>query len=130
MNKNQYEHLANHIFKSSLEVHRQMGPGLLESVYEYCLEKELLMNGIRVQRQVKIPLYYKGTALDKNFRIDLLIENEILIEIKAVEYLLPVHQAQIISYLKITDKMLGFLINFNVVLLKNGFKRVVNNYFI
>jgi len=129
MTKEQYEYFATKIFQSSLEVHKQMGPGLLESVYEFCLEKELTINGIHVQHQVQVPLYYKGIELNKDFRIDLLVENEIIIEIKAVDILLPVHHAQIISYLKLTDKRLGFLINFNVALMKDGFKRVVNNYF-
>ncbi len=129
MTKEQYEYFATKIFQSALEVHKQMGPGLLESVYEFCLEKELLINGIHVQHQVQVPLYYKGIDLEKEFRIDLLVENEIIIELKAVDILLPVHHAQIISYLKLTDKRLGFLINFNVALMKDGFKRVVNNYF-
>ena len=129
MTKEQYEYFATKIFQSALEVHKQMGPGLLESVYEFCLEKELLINDIHVQHQVQVPLYYKGIDLEKEFRIDLLVENEIIIELKAVDILLPVHHAQIISYLKLTDKRLGFLINFNVALMKDGFKRVVNNYF-
>ena len=105
-----------------------MGPGLLESVYEICLAKELYLRGINTQRQVFLPLYYRGEVLNKDFRIDLLVEDEIIIEIKASEILLPVHHAQIISYLKLADKRLGFLINFNVPLLKNGFKRFVNNF--
>ena len=105
-----------------------MGPGLLESVYEICLAKELYLRGIKTQRQVFLPLYYRGEVLNKDFRIDLLVEDEIIIEIKASEILLPVHHPQIISYLKLADKRLGFLINFNVPLLKNGFKRFVNNF--
>jgi len=86
------------------------------------------MRNIRVANQVYLPLFYKGIELEKNFRLDLLVENEIIIEIKTVEYILPVHEAQIISYLKLADKRLGLLINFNVSLLKNGFKRYVNNF--
>ena len=101
---------------------------MLESVYELCLAKELGIRSIKYERQVFLPLYYRGEDLNKEFRIDLLVEDEIIIEIKAVEFLLPVHEAQIISYLKLADKKLGFLINFNVPLLKNGFRRFVNNF--
>ncbi|KOH43973.1 hypothetical protein NC99_31890 [Sunxiuqinia dokdonensis] len=105
-----------------------MGPGLLESVYELCLLKELQIRGIKASNQVPVPLFYKSENLNKDFRIDLLVENEIIIELKAVDYILPVHEAQIISYLKLTGKKLGLLINFNVPLLKDGFKRYVNNF--
>lgn len=128
MNKEQFEYLANQIFNASLEVHKHLGPGLLESVYEYALLKEFEMRNIFVQRQVKVPLYYKGTNTGKDFFIDILVENEIILELKALEGVLPVHEAQLISYLKLADKKMGFLINFNVPLLKNGFRRFVNNY--
>ncbi len=105
-----------------------MGPGLLESVYEYCLVKELKSRDIIAEHQVFVPLFYKEEKLSKDFRNDILVENAIIIEIKAAELLLPVHKAQIISYLKLTEKQLGFLINFNVPLLKQGFKRFVNNF--
>ena len=105
-----------------------MGPGLLESVYELCLRKELQLRGIKSEQQVILPLFYKGHEISKDFRIDLLVEKEIVVEIKAVEAILPVHQAQLISYLKLADKRLGFLINFNVSLLKDGFHRFVNNF--
>ena len=120
--------LAAQVLDASIEVHRQMGPGLLESVYEYCLWKELGLRGIFAQRQVQVPLFYKGEALEKDYRIDVLVENEIIIEIKSVDVILPVHEAQIISYLKLAGKRLGFLINFNAPLLKQGFRRFVNNY--
>ncbi len=120
--------MAKQILDASVFVHKEMGPGLLESVYELCLAKELSLRGIQVQRQVFLPLYYRGQEINKDFRIDLLIENEIIIEIKAVDVVLPVHEAQIISYLKLADKRLGFLINFNVPLLKNGFRRFVNDF--
>ncbi len=100
-----------------------MEPGLLESVYEACLAKELTSRMIKTQTQVRLPLFYRGEEFSKEFRIDLLIENEIIIEIKAVDIVLPVHHAQVISYLN-----LGFLINFNVPFLKNGFKRFVNDF--
>lgn len=105
-----------------------MGPGLLESVYEYCLVKELQLRNVDCLTQVAVPLVYKGYELTKDFRIDILVSNEIIIEVKAVDFVLPVHEAQIISYLKLADKRLGILINFNVPVLKEGFKRFVNNF--
>ena len=128
MLKSEYERLSHEILDSPLSVHKEMGPGLLESVYQYCLVQELRSRNIYIQEQIAVPLYYKGQILEKDFRLDLLVAEEIIIEIKAVEILLPVHQAQIISYLKLADKRLGFLINFNVPLLKSGFRRFVNNY--
>ncbi|HAM98196.1 MAG TPA: GxxExxY protein [Marinilabiliales bacterium] len=124
----EYNRLSGIILHSSIEVHKEMGPGLLESVYEICLEEELIRRGIKCQRQVIIPLCYKGKELSKDFRIDILVENEIIIEVKAVEYILNVHEAQIISYLKISNKKLGFLINFNEALVKEGFHRFVNGF--
>ena len=105
-----------------------MGPGLLESVYEMCLLKELQLRNISAESQVGIPLQFKGFDLLKEYKIDILVEKEIIIELKAVDTILPVHQAQLISYLKLADKRMGFLINFNVLLIKNGFKRFVNDY--
>lgn len=128
MLKSEYERLSHEILDSSLSVHKEMGPGLLESVYQYCLVNELRSRNVFVQEQVSVPLFYKNQILDKDFRLDLLVAEEIIIEIKAVEVILPVHEAQIISYLKLADKRLGFLINFNVPLLKSGFRRFVNNY--
>jgi GxxExxY protein len=128
MTKTEYNRLAKQIVDSSYHVHLEMGPGLLESVYEFCLADELRSRGIFVQEQVCIPLVYKGRNLNKDFRLDLLVEKEIIIELKAAEYILPVHEAQIISYLKLADKRLGFLINFNVQLIKDGLRRFVNNY--
>ncbi|MFZ1263506.1 MAG: GxxExxY protein [Chitinophagaceae bacterium] len=128
MNKEQFEYLATQIFQAALEVHKTMGPGLLESVYEFALVKELQLRNIYVQYQVKVPLFYKGHDTGKEFFIDLLVENEIVIEVKSVDALHPVHQAQLLSYLKLADKRLGFLININVTLVKEGFKRMVNNY--
>jgi GxxExxY protein len=128
MNKEEYNNISKQILDASIRVHKEMGPGLLESVYEHCLMKELDLRKIKTENQVFLPLNYRGYELNKDFRIDLLVENEIIIEIKAVEVLLPVHEAQIISYLKLADKQLGFLINFNVPLLKNGFKRFVNGF--
>ena len=129
MDKDQYEYLAKQVFQAALEVHKTLGPGLLESVYEYALVKELQLRNIQVIYQQKIPLFYKGNNTGKEFFIDILVENEVVIEVKSCEEgMRPVHQAQLLSYLKLADKKLGFLINFNVVLLKDGFKRLVNNY--
>ena len=128
MEKGRYEFIAKQIFESSLDVHREMGPGLLESVYEECMYNELRSRKLYVERQIFLPLVYKGKELMKEFRLDLLVEHEIIIEIKAVEIALPVHSAQIISYLRLADKKMGFLINFNVALIKNGFRRFVNGY--
>jgi len=111
-----------------MEVHREMGPGLLESVYQLCLMKELQNRGIKVEKEVSVPLFYKSEKLEKEFRIDFLVENEIILELKTVDDILPVHEAQIISYLKMTGKKLEFLINFNVPLMKEGFYRYVNNF--
>jgi len=105
-----------------------MGPGLLESVYEMCLIRELQLRNIFTECQVAIPLQFKGFALSKEYKIDILLEKELIIELKSVEALLPVHEAQLISYLKLADKRMGFLINFNVPIIKSGFKRFVNNY--
>lgn len=128
MTKDRFELLAYEIFHASLEVHKTLGPGLLESIYEYALLKEFELRKINVQYQVKVPLIYKGYPTKKEFYLDLLVESEIILEIKAVEGLLPVHHAQLLSYLRLTDKRLGFLINFNVELLKQGFKRMVNKF--
>ncbi|TAL42055.1 MAG: GxxExxY protein [Chitinophagaceae bacterium] len=116
------------MFQAALEVHKTLGPGLLESVYEYALVKELQLRNIEVLYQVKVPLFYKGYDTGKEFFIDIQVENEIVIEVKSVDVIHPVHQAQLFSYLKLSNKRLGFLINFNVPLLKDGVKRMVNNY--
>ncbi len=128
MNKEKLNAIARQIVDASVSVHKEMGPGLLESVYEYCLLKELENRGIKAINQVSVPLFYKGELLTKDFRIDILVENEIILELKAVEIILPVHEAQIISYLKLADKKLGFLLNFNVEIMKNGIRRFVNNF--
>ncbi len=120
--------LSSIILDSSISVHKEMGPGLLESVYQQCLAKELELRRIEFAECVPVPLVYKGIQLNKDYIIDLLVENEIVLELKAVEGLLPVHEAQLISYLKLANKRLGFLINFNVPLIKQGFRRFVNGF--
>ena len=128
MNRDKLNILSKEILDAAIAVHREMGPGLLEAVYQQCLVKELRMRNILVEVMVSVPLVYKGQVLHKDYIIDILVENEIILELKAIEAILPVHEAQIISYLKLAKKRLGFLINFNVPLLKNGFKRFVNNF--
>ncbi len=128
MNNHVLNRLSKEILLSSIEVHQNLGPGLLESIYELCLLKELHSKNIRVENQVFLPVLYKGEDLRKDFRIDLLVEREIIVEIKAVDTIISVHEAQIISYLKLADKKLGFLVNFNVPKLKMGFRRFVNNF--
>jgi GxxExxY protein len=113
------------IVHCALTVHKELGPGLLESVYEACLIKELTDNGWSVRRQVPMPIYYKGEKLNVDFRIDLLVEEKVIIELKAVEIMLPVFNAQLLTYLKLSEKKLGLLINFNVALLKEGIKRII-----
>ena len=128
MEKRAFEYYAKQIVDAGYRVHKELGPGLLETVYLFCFIEELKLRGIKAEQEVHLPLYYLGTKLNKDFRIDILVENEIIIEIKAVEKLLPVHIAQLISYLKLSDKRLGFLINFNVPVYKEGIHRYVNNY--
>ena len=120
--------ITGQILDSCIAVHKEMGPGLLESIYEECLLKEFEIRDIKAINQVPIPLYYKSSRLSKDFRIDILVEDEVVIEIKSCESMLPVYEAQIISYLKLTDKRVGILVNFNVKYLKDGYKRFVNNF--
>lgn len=120
--------LSSIVLDASVSVHKEMGPGLLESIYQQCLAQELEFRHLEFAQGVPIPLVYKGVQLNKDYIIDLMVEDEIVIELKAVEGLLPVHEAQLISYLKLANKRLGFLINFNVPLLKQGFRRFVNGF--
>jgi GxxExxY protein len=126
MERNELEELAKKIVNAAFEVHKSIGPGLLESVYRYCLMDELNSHQVSAVSEYDLKLVYKNRTLDKGFRLDILVENEVIIELKSVDFLLPVHYAQIISYLKLADKRLGFLINFNVPVLKDGIKRFVN----
>ena len=128
MNSEQINKFGALILDSSIEVHKQLGPGLLESVYELSLFKELSSRKVKAQRQVPIPVLYKGEDLNAEFKIDILVENEIVIELKAVEIILPVHKAQLLTYLRLSEKRLGYLINFNVPKLVDGFNRIVNNF--
>ena len=126
--REQLNSLSSIILNASISVHKEMGPGLLESVYQECLAEELELRRISFSQCVPVPLVYKGKQLNKDYVIDFLVENEIIIELKAIEGILPVHEAQLISYLKLANKCLGFLINFNVPLIKHGFRRFVNGF--
>ncbi len=128
MEKETYNALSAVIYDSAVEAHKKMGPGLLEAVYHICLIKELQIRKVACSAEVAIPLVYKGLELNKSYVIDILVEDEIILELKTVDAILPVHEAQIISYLKLADKKLGFLINFNEPLLKFGFRRFVNGF--
>ena len=119
--------LSKIVFDCALKVHQVLGPGLLESAYEECLFYELKKIGLNVQKQKALPLIYEEVKLDIGYRIDIIIENKLILEIKSVEALNDIHFAQLLTYLKLTDCKLGMLINFNVTLIKNGIRRVVNN---
>jgi GxxExxY protein len=119
------EAIGRSIFESALAVHRALGPGLLESAYEACLAYELERRGHRVVRQLTLPVVYGDIRLEVGYRIDLLIDDEVVVEIKSVDALTPVHDAQILTYVRLSNRRLGFLINFNVALLKSGVRRKI-----
>jgi GxxExxY protein len=116
------------VIGAAIRVHRRLGPGLLESAYEACLAYELEQIGLRVERQKPVPLIYGGVKLDCGFRADLVVGNTVVVEVKSKEGLHPIDQAQLLSHLRLLDLQVGLLINFNVVVLKDGIKRMVNNY--
>lgn len=118
--------LSQAVIGAAIEVHRTLGPGLLESIYEAALIHELGLRGIEAESQVILPVVYKQAKLGEGYRIDLLVEDRLVVEIKAVENLIPLFEAQLLTYLRISGKLLGLLINFNVPVLKSGIKRVVN----
>jgi GxxExxY protein len=120
-----YSELTSSVLKCAYKVHDELGPGLLESTYEECLHYELSKRGISSLKQKPIPLIYDQLKMDIGFRIDLLIENKVVVEVKSVETLIPVHTAQLMTYLKLSGCRIGFLINFNVVSLKEGIKRFI-----
>ena len=128
MNKERYNELSKIIVDACYQVHIELGPGLLESAYEFALLKEFELRNITAINQVPVKLYYKGHDTGKSYAVDILVENEIVIEIKSSEVMHPVYEAQTISYLKLAEKKLGFLVNFNVPLIKDGIKRFVNNF--
>ena len=120
------EQLTGQIIGAAIEVHKQLGPGLLESTYQACLCHELELRGISFEYEKPLPLEHKGIKLDCGYRIDLLVAGLVIVEIKSVEALAPIHEAQLLTYLKLTGIKVGFLINFNVVVLKNGIRRLVH----
>lgn len=121
--------LSHKIIGCAMKVHSELGPGLLENAYEECLFYELRQSGLYVEKQKKLPLVYYDVELEAGYRLDLLVENKVVVEIKAVEAFNDVHLAQVITYLKLSGCKLGLLINFNVTSLKFGIKRVVNNFY-
>ena len=128
MTNEQYNELAKQVVDACYHVHNELGPGLLESAYEYALLKEFELRGISAANQIQVKLFYKGYDTGKYYAIDILVENEIIIEIKCADILHPVYTAQVISYLKLSQKKLGFLVNFHVPVIKEGIKRFVNNF--
>ena len=118
--------ISSKIIGASIEVHKQLGPGLLESTYEICLGHELKLMGLEVKQQVPLPVIYKDVKLNAGYRIDMIVENKVIIEIKSVDALAPIHTAQILTYLKLKDLILGLLINFNEIKVIDGLKRIIN----
>lgn len=118
--------LTGQIIGAAIEVHRHLGPGLLESAYEGCLLWELREKGLKVESQVPVPIRYKGMHLDAGFRIDLLVHDRVIVELKAVEKIQPIHTAQILTYLKMTELRMALILNFNVTMMRSGVKRIVN----
>lgn len=121
-------HLSKEVIGSAIEVHRDLGPGLLETTYELSLQHELQLRGLASTRQVVLPIQYKGLVVPEAYRIDLLVENSLVIELKTVESLTPIHSAQLLTYLRMSGKHLGLLINFHTVRLTDGIKRLVHNF--
>ncbi len=115
------------IIGSAISVHRELGPGLLESAYEACLAYDIAKSGLSVERQKELPVKYRNVKLDCGYRIDLLVENKVIVEIKAIDKLAPIHTAQLLSYLKLSGCKVGLLINFNVKVLKDGIRRLIND---
>jgi GxxExxY protein len=118
--------ISNKIIGCAINVHKQLGPGLLESAYQECLYYELKEAGLKVEKEKAMPIVYKDVKLDHGYRIDLLVENKVVVELKTVEFLTDVHTAQVLTYLRLGDYKLGLLLNFHVSVLKNGIKRLIN----
>jgi GxxExxY protein len=120
--------ISGQIIDAAMKVHTALGPGLLESAYEACLAHELTKRGLKVDQQKELPVVYDGLKLEVGYRIDLLVEDFVIVELKSINEIAPIHEAQLLSYLKLSDQQVGLLINFNVVRLKDGIKRIVDNY--
>jgi GxxExxY protein len=125
--KEEFNKLTEAIIGAAIAVHRELGPGLLESAYEACLEYELKDHGLLVERQKELPVCYRGVLVDCGYRLDLLVEGKVIVELKAVEKLQPIHEAQLLSYLKLSGCHVGLLLNFNVRMLRDGLKRMVHD---
>jgi len=121
------DELTREIIGAAIDVHRLLGPGLLESTYEECLAFELQDRGMKFQRQLEIPIRYKGRQLKIGYRIDLLIDRQIIVELKSVQSIEPIHEAQLLTYLKLSNKRCGLLLNFNVPMMKQGVRRLLND---
>jgi GxxExxY protein len=121
-----YRHRTHDIVGAAIEVHRRLGPGLLESAYETCLCRELSHRGISFRRQVPLPVDYRGIRLECGYQLDIVVEDSVIVEVKAVKRVIPVHRAQLLTYLKLTGLRLGLLINFNVEVLRSGLYRIIN----
>ena len=119
--------ISGQVVDAAMKVHSSLGPGLLENAYEACLKYELQKRGMQAERQVALPVVYDGVRIELGYRLDLLVENEIIVELKAVERLTRIHEAQLLSYLKLSNKRIGHLLNFNVLRHRDGVKRMVNN---
>lgn len=125
---NSLDKIASEIVDAAFKIHTKLGPGLLESAYEACMAHELVKRGFTVERQKPQPVNYDGIEIETGYRLDLLVGDSVIVELKAVEQLAPIHQAQLMTYLRLSGKSLGFLINFNVPLIKQGIRRIANRY--
>ena len=126
--KDKLDSITRRIIGAAIEVHRRLGPGLLESAYEACLAFELRQLGFKIETQKALPVLYRDVKLDCGYRLDLVVEDSVIVEIKAVDHLAAIHEAQVLSYLRLSGKRVGLLINFHVRVLKNGLKRIVNSF--
>ncbi|MCU0749130.1 MAG: GxxExxY protein [Akkermansiaceae bacterium] len=125
---NTIDEIAKEIVDAAFKIHSKLGPGLLESAYEACLAHELTKRGFVVERQKPQPVHYDGIEIEVGYRLDILVNDSVIIELKAVEQLAPIHQAQLMTYLRLSEKTLGLLINFNVPLIKHGIRRIANQF--
>jgi len=126
--KERLDHITGTIINCAIEVHRALGPGLLESAYEACLAFELIERGLKIERQKPLAVVYRDVKLDCGYRLDIFVEESVIVEIKVVDHLAPIHKAQLLSYLRLSECKVGLLINFNVNVLKSGVIRMVNNF--
>jgi GxxExxY protein len=120
--------LTDRIIRAAIEVHKALGPGLLESAYQVCVAHELGLDHLKVDQEVPLPVVYKGIRMDAGYRLDMVVEDKVIVEFKSVDALVPIHDAQVISYLKLSGLKVGLLMNFNVKVLKAGLRRLVNNF--